>query len=39
MKLKRIWGFIAVLITLFTLTEVKAFSVDKDTFYIEPGKK
>ena len=39
MKLKRIWGFIAVLITLFTLTNVKAFSVDNDTFYIKPGNK
>lgn len=37
--MKKIWGFIAVFIVLFSLTDVKAFSVDKDTFYITPGKK
>ncbi len=39
MKLKKVLCFIAVFIVLFTLTEVKAFSVDNDTFYIQPGKK
>ena len=39
MKLKKIWGFIAVFIALFSLTNVKAFSVENDTLTLEPGSK
>ena len=38
-KLKKTWGIIAVLFVLLSLTNVKAFSVEKDTFYIIPGNR